>query len=294
MCRPWRSRSIRTRSPCCGPEAAPVPLVWPEREIALLERGRRTEVGCFPHRPVAARAYLPASSSIASSAASLQARGIVEGPNFAFGHDRLGDVTSLARLVRRGGDRFRGGRGDGDRRSAGLVVLDPAVLERRPRRKRPRGSWAVRIVFAGRSIHGAGPRRGPGVSDSQSDARSTRWFRPEGVYAGLAWIDGHGPALAGGVQYRSQPDVRRTSPQGRSPPDRVCRRPLRQERSSSIFSNGCGGPGSSRVGRAARADQADIERDQPDCFACEPCHGHSLASRSWPVFVVLGSRAGCA
>ena len=38
----------------------------------------------------------------------LQARGIIEGPNFAFGHDRLGDVASFANRGARGRNRFRG------------------------------------------------------------------------------------------------------------------------------------------------------------------------------------------
>jgi riboflavin kinase/FMN adenylyltransferase len=78
------------------PEAAPVPLVWPEREIALLEDAGATEVAVFRTGrwllDLSAREFFERVIL-----GQLDARGMVEGPNFAFGHDRQGDVATLQR-----------------------------------------------------------------------------------------------------------------------------------------------------------------------------------------------------
>src|SRR5271155_2126021 len=71
------------------PDKAPVPLVWPEREVALLREAGATEVGVFRTGP-----WLLELSALEFFdqvvCAELAARGMVEGPNFAFGHDRQG------------------------------------------------------------------------------------------------------------------------------------------------------------------------------------------------------------
>ena len=78
------------------PDKAPVPLVWPAREIELLEKAGATQVAVFRTGPwlleLSAREFFDRVIR-----QQLGARGMVEGPNFAFGHDRQGDVRSLAR-----------------------------------------------------------------------------------------------------------------------------------------------------------------------------------------------------
>ena len=78
------------------PDKAPVPLVWPAREIELLEQGGATRVAVFRTGPwlleLSARDFFDQVIR-----RQLGARGMVEGPNFAFGHDRQGDVRSLER-----------------------------------------------------------------------------------------------------------------------------------------------------------------------------------------------------
>jgi riboflavin kinase/FMN adenylyltransferase len=77
------------------PDKAPVPLVWPEREIALLRLAGATEVGVFRTGPwlleLSAREFFDLVIC-----KQFGARGVVEGPNFAFGHDRRGDTSALA------------------------------------------------------------------------------------------------------------------------------------------------------------------------------------------------------
>ena len=70
---------------------------------------------CFA-RGVAAGSSRPASSSTASSAIR-SPHGIVEGPNFAFGHDREGDVALLGQWCRDSGIEFE--------------VVDPIAEDRR-------------------------------------------------------------------------------------------------------------------------------------------------------------------
>ena len=94
-CRRWPSRSIPIRWPCCGRIRLPSRLVWPEREIELLEKAGATQVAVFRTGPwlleLSAREFFDQVIR-----QQLAARGMVEGPNFAFGHDRQGDVRSLA------------------------------------------------------------------------------------------------------------------------------------------------------------------------------------------------------
>ena len=82
------------------PDKAPVPLVWPEREIALLEEAGATEVAVFR----TGRWLLDLSARDFFDRVirrQFAARGMVEGPNFAFGHDRQGNVEILAAGVPR-------------------------------------------------------------------------------------------------------------------------------------------------------------------------------------------------
>src|SRR4051812_24548366 len=76
------------------PDKAPVPLVWPEREVALLEQAGAREGAVFRTgrwlRALSARDFSDKVTRRLSAA-----RGLVEGPNFAFGHDRRGDVRIL-------------------------------------------------------------------------------------------------------------------------------------------------------------------------------------------------------
>jgi riboflavin kinase/FMN adenylyltransferase len=173
------------------PDKAPVPLVWPEREIALLEEAGATEVGVFRTGPwlleLSAREFFDRVIR-----GQLQARGIVEGPNFAFGHDRLGDVTILRSWCAEAAIDFEVVEAtviDDRLVSSSLIrqcltegrVEEAALLLGRPHRIR------------GQVAHGAG--RGAGLGFPTVNLAAIDTLVPlEGVYAGLAWIDGKGPA----------------------------------------------------------------------------------------------------
>jgi riboflavin kinase / FMN adenylyltransferase len=173
------------------PEKAPVPLVWPEREVALLEDAGATEVGVFQTGPwlleLSAREFFDRVIR-----GQLEARGIVEGPNFAFGHDRLGDVTILRAWCAEVGIDFEvvdATVTDGQLVSSSRIrqclsdgrVEEAAGLLGRPHRIR------------GKVDHGAG--RGAGLGFPTANLGAIDTLLPlEGVYACLAWLDGRGPA----------------------------------------------------------------------------------------------------
>src|SRR5215213_5713474 len=77
------------------PEQAPAPLVWTARKVALLEEAGVAEVGVFRTGPwllgLTAREFFDRVI-----VGQFRARGMVEGPNFAFGRDRGGDARLLA------------------------------------------------------------------------------------------------------------------------------------------------------------------------------------------------------
>jgi riboflavin kinase / FMN adenylyltransferase len=172
------------------PEKAPVPLVWPEREITLLQEAGATEVGVFRTGQwlldLSAREFFDRVIR-----GQLQARGIVEGPNFAFGHDRLGDVTILRAWCADAGIDFEVVEAtvvDGQLVSSSLIrqcvsdgrVDEAARLLGRPHRIR------------GKVDHGAG--RGAGLGFPTANLGAIDTLVPlEGVYACLAWPGGQGP-----------------------------------------------------------------------------------------------------
>jgi riboflavin kinase/FMN adenylyltransferase len=173
------------------PDKAPVPLVWSEREIALLEGAGATEVGVFRTGPwlleLSAREFFDQVIR-----GQLAVRGMVEGPNFAFGHDRLGNVSILRKWCAEAGIDFEVVEAtiiDDHLVSSSLIrqcllegrVEDAARLLGRPHRIR------------GRVARGAGRGAGLGFPTVNLEEIDTLVPR-EGVYAGLTWIDGQGPA----------------------------------------------------------------------------------------------------
>jgi riboflavin kinase / FMN adenylyltransferase len=173
------------------PDQVPVPLVWPEREVALLREAGATEVGVFQTGPwllgLSAREFFDRVIL-----GQLAARGIVEGPNFAFGHDRQGNVSVLREWCDEAGIDFEVVEGThvaGELVSSSLIrrwlsdgrVEDAARLLGRPHR--------IRGIVA----HGAGRGAGLGFPTINLDAIHTL-IPADGVYAARAWIDGRGPA----------------------------------------------------------------------------------------------------
>jgi len=170
------------------PDKAPVPLVWTEREIALLYEAGATEVAVFRTGPwlleLSAREFFDQVIR-----GQLQARGIVEGPNFAFGHDRLGDVKILGSWCTESNIDFDVVEPmviDGELVSSSLIrrcvsegrVREATRLLGRPHRIR------------GRVDRGAG--RGAGLGFPTANLSEIDVLIPlDGVYAANAWLAGH-------------------------------------------------------------------------------------------------------
>ena len=169
------------------PDKAPVPLVWPDREIALLREAGATEVGVFRTGPWLLE--LSAREFFDRVICDQLAARMVEGPNFAFGHDRQGDVDILRSWCAAAGIDFEVVEAtvvDGRLVSSSLVreclragqVRDAARFLTRPHRIR------------GVVTRGAG--RGAGLGFPTINLAEVDVLLPaEGVYAGRAWIEGH-------------------------------------------------------------------------------------------------------
>ena len=173
------------------PDKAPVPLVWPEREIALLQAAGATEVGVFRTGPwlldLSAHEFFDRVIR-----GQLAARGIVEGPNFAFGHDRLGDVSILRDWCAQAGIDFEV--------VEATVIEDRLVSSSLIRQSLGEGRVEEAARFLGRPyrIRGRvdrGAGRGAGLGFPTANLGEIDTLVPlEGVYACLAWVDGRGPA----------------------------------------------------------------------------------------------------
>ncbi|MBV8487474.1 MAG: riboflavin biosynthesis protein RibF [Planctomycetaceae bacterium] len=172
------------------PDKAPVPLVWPEREIALLKGAGAHEVVVFRTGrwllDLTARQFF--DQVICRQFA---ARGLVEGPNFRFGQDRQGDVETLATWCAEAGIDFEvvdpieeGGRLISSSLIRELLtqgsVEEAARLLSRPHRIR------------GIVTHGAG--RGAGIGIPTINLEGIDTLIPlDGVYAMRAIVGGEGP-----------------------------------------------------------------------------------------------------
>ena len=121
------------------------------------------------------------------------ARGMVEGPNFAFGRDRGGDATLLAGWCAEAG--------------LGFEVVEPTAVDgdlvssSRVRRCLVEGpaDEAARLLgrpyrLRGVVTHGAARGAGLGFPTANLDEIDTL-IPADGVYAALAYVDGQGPPV---------------------------------------------------------------------------------------------------
>jgi riboflavin kinase/FMN adenylyltransferase len=82
------------------PQSAPPPLTWTDRKAELLSELGVSAVIAYP-TDEALLALSPEEFFQQIVLDKLQARGMVEGPNFFFGRSRAGDIAALARLCTR-------------------------------------------------------------------------------------------------------------------------------------------------------------------------------------------------
>jgi riboflavin kinase/FMN adenylyltransferase len=177
------------------PDKAPVPLVWPAREIELLREAGASEVALFRTGKwlldLSAREFFDRVIR-----GQFGARGVVEGPNFAFGHDRQGDVNTLGTWCRAAGIEFE--------------VVDPIEAEgqiissSRIRDALGQGQVSDARRFLGRPhrlrgivTHGAGRGAGIGIPTVNLDEIDTL-IPADGVYACRAFLEGEHQAQSPG------------------------------------------------------------------------------------------------
>ncbi len=166
-------------------------MVWIEREIALLEEAGTTEVAVFHTGQwlleLTAREFFDQII-----VGQLGVNGMIEGPNFAFGRDRKGDVATLSQWCAEAGIAFE--------------VVAPTLVEGRlvssslirQSLREGRVEEASQLLgrphrIRGRVSRGAGRGRGlgfPTINLSEIDVL----VPAEGVYAARAWVEGQGPS----------------------------------------------------------------------------------------------------
>jgi riboflavin kinase / FMN adenylyltransferase len=190
------------------PDKAPVPLVWPEREVELLRHAGATEVAVFRTGPwlleLSAREFF---DQVISD--QLAARGVVEGPNFAFGHDRRGDVRVLAEWCAGAGIDFE--------------IVEPILMDGRlvssslirECLQDGRAREAAHYLSRPHRIRGVvtrGASRGAGLGFPTINLTEVDVLVPaEGVYAGRAWIDGAAPAWLAACNIGANPTFEDTT-----------------------------------------------------------------------------------
>jgi riboflavin kinase/FMN adenylyltransferase len=167
------------------PDTAPVPLVWTEREIDLLLQAGASEVAVFRTGrwllDLTAREFFDRVIR-----RQFAARGMVEGPNFFFGHDRQGNVDALREWSSEAGINFE--------------VVDPIedddrlISSSRIRESIAQGRVEEAARFLGRPhrvrgivSHGAARGAGLGFPTINLDGIDTL-IPPDGVYATRAFI----------------------------------------------------------------------------------------------------------
>jgi riboflavin kinase/FMN adenylyltransferase len=169
------------------PDRAPAPLTWTERKMDLLAELGADVVIAYP-TDAALLELSPREFFDRVVRRKLDARAMVEGPNFFFGHDRQGNVKTLGEFCREA--------------EIPLVVVDPVLVDDQPvsssrvRVLVSRGAvddtrrmltWPYRI--RGTVVHGAGRGRDLGFPTANLEGIETL-LPAEGIYAGRAYVDG--------------------------------------------------------------------------------------------------------
>ena len=175
------------------PQQAPAPLSWTEHKARLLYELGIDAVVAYP-TDLGLLALTAREFFDRILVGQLRARGMVEGQNFFFGHDRGGNISVLGQFCRLAGialEVVEPVRIDGQVVSSSRVralisagqVAEAARLLARPYRIR------------GRVVHGSGRGNRLGYPTANVDEIDTL-LPAEGIYAGQAWIDGRSYATA--------------------------------------------------------------------------------------------------
>lgn len=170
------------------PQFAPTPLVWTKRKVEILRASGADGVAILRTSPEFLR--LSAEEFFEQIVLGrFEARGMVEGRNFGYGHNRGGDIDVLSRQCQGAG------------LSIDIVDIitgqgDAEVSSSRIRREIAAGRIDVVTALLGRPhrIQGnviAGDRRGRAIGFPTANLAEISVLIPsEGVYAGVAEVDG--------------------------------------------------------------------------------------------------------
>lgn len=169
------------------PEQCPSPLTWTQRKAELLAAHGVDTVVAYPTDE--ALLQLTAQQFFDKIVRqALDAKAMVEGPNFFFGHNREGDVKRLAQLTSAAGmtldvvEPFAEGE-----QLVSSSLIRKLVADGDVRRAAELLSAPYRI--RGMVTHGAG--RGAKLGFPTANLEAVDTLLPgEGVYAGRAWLEG--------------------------------------------------------------------------------------------------------
>jgi riboflavin kinase/FMN adenylyltransferase len=174
------------------PESAPPPLTWTDRKAQLLDELGVTAIIAYP-TDEALLALSPAAFFRQIVQEKLAAKGMVEGPNFFFGHHRAGNIETLKELC--------------EQASISLEIVPPVEVSGEiVSSSRVRGSIQAGDVDLARQLltrpyrvrgmitHGAG--RGAKIGFPTANLEAIDTLLPaQGVYAGRAFaLAGNWPA----------------------------------------------------------------------------------------------------
>lgn len=169
------------------PDQAPPPLTWTERKASLLADLGVDVVIAYPtDRALLEMDETSFFQSIVTG--RLGARAMVEGPNFFFGHNRRGDVNTLARFCEAAGVQ--------------LEIVPPVLADGQPVSSSRIRQWiaAGQVELAaqwltapyrvrGMVTHGAA--RGAGLGFPTANLEAVDTLVPgTGIYAGQTWVEG--------------------------------------------------------------------------------------------------------
>jgi riboflavin kinase/FMN adenylyltransferase len=174
------------------PEACPPPLTWTERKAQLLAAHGVDKIVAYPTDE--ALLQLSAGDFFEKIVCEiLDAKAMVEGPNFYFGHNREGDVELLSELTEAAG--------------MSLDIVQPLSVAMASKDEPLVSSSLIRRLVAegdvaraaellsapyrirGMVTHGAG--RGAKLGFPTANLEAVDTLLPHtGVYAGRAWLDG--------------------------------------------------------------------------------------------------------
>jgi riboflavin kinase / FMN adenylyltransferase len=168
------------------PDAAPQPLVWNERKAEILAELGADAVVIYP----ADRAFLeldPRQFFQRIVLDKLAAKGMVEGPNFFFGHNRAGTLEVLKGFCAESGVRLVVAEPvDVDGQVVSSSKIRALIIQGRMAQARQMLGRPYRI--RGLVVRGVGRGAKLGFPTANITGIDTL-LPPDGIYAGRAWVD---------------------------------------------------------------------------------------------------------